>query len=609
MLTQNRYPRNMTMSETTPPPTDDPCGVNAILAAVAEKDCAAFSRVLAEAAAKAKTVEQVECEGLLRLLANATSLHLQVHDPSEPYVPMMVFRDRRTAAIEDFSAQELDRLRELIPFIAETELRARLCDILWERQRDHQMASTAIPAYVGAALQVEDADLWPPCIDRLDRAAQLARALGQSRPELQQVTNTAWDLLTKYRGEDPLFMSARLIEILLENQAGDLTVMASIADRAATLARSVNDWERERTYIELKSQCLQRSGDKDASREAALKAVETFISAADAASDAGSHILATIHLQHAIEALRRIPNTKLQVEELHRRLLRHQKESVGEFRPSTFTVDTTELSHGAVEEVSGKSWEKAFITFARLVSPLAVAPTREQAERSVRDHPLQHLFSSMKMNSEGKVIARRPGMNLSDTESLEIAVEAKMSQFAVLHHRFTGEAVFNPARLQIKEEHNIDTDSILPLISRSSFVPPGRQLIFASGIEAGFRGDFVTAVHLLVPQIENSVRHVLVLNGFLVSGLDSQGIQKERDLNFLLSQPDTAQVFGEDLVFDMRTLLVDRLADNLRNRMAHGLMSSTEFATGSAAYVWWLTIYMIVGFYLPESVEGAREQE
>lgn len=593
----------MTMSEGTNPPTDDPCGVNAILAAVEEKDCAAFSRVLGAAATRARDDEQIECEAFLWLLANATSLHLQVHDPSEPYVPMMVLRDRRTAAIEDFTAEELDRLRSSIPFIAETELRARLCDILWERQRDHQMASMAVSAYVGAALQLEDPDSWPPCIDRLDRAAQLARALGKNRPELQQVTSTAWDLLTKYRGEDPLYMSARLIEILLENQAGDLTIMASIADRAATRARSANDWDRERTYLELKSQCLQRSGDQDASREEALKAVDTFVAAADAAADAGSHVLATIHLQHAIEALRRIPNTKPQAEELHRRLLQHQKLSVNEFRPSSFTVDTTEIRRGAVDEVSGKSLEQAFFTFARLVEPLEVASTREHAERSVRDHPLQHLFSSMKVNSEGKVIARRPGMNLSDTESQEVAVEAKMSQFAVLHHRFTGEAVFNPARLQIKEEHDINADSLLPLISRSSFVPSGRELIFALGIEAGFRGDFVTAVHLLVPQIENSVRHILVLNEFLASSLDSQGIQKERDLNYLLYQPDVAQVFGEDLVFDMRTLLVDPHGENLRNRMAHGLMSASEFATGSAVYVWWLAMNIIAGFYPPETEE------
>lgn len=597
------------MSEGTNPRTDDPCGVNAILAAVEEKDCAAFSRVLGAAATRARDDEQIECEAFLWLLANATSLHLQVHDPSEPYVPMMVLRDRRTAAIEDYTAEELDRLRSSIPFIAETELRARLCDILWERQRDHQMASMAVSAYVGAALQLEDPDSWPPCIDRLDRAAQLARALGKNRPELQQVTSTAWDLLTKHRGEDPLYMSARLIEILLQNQAGDLTIMASIANRAANLAQSVNDWDKARTYLELKSQCLEKSGDKDASREEALNAVDTFVAAADAAADAGSHVLVTLHLQHAIEALRHIPNTKSQVEELHRRLLQHQKQSVNEFRPSSFTVDTTEVRRGAVEEVSGKSWEQAFVTFARLVDPLEIAPMRDQAERSVRDHPLQHLLSSMKVNSEGKVIARRPGMNLFDTESQEIAVEAKMSQFAVIHHRFTGESVLNPARLQIREEHNIDADSLLSLISRSSFVPPGRELIFASGIEAGFRGDFVTAVHLLGPQIENSVRHVLVLNGFLASSLSSQGIQKERDLNHLLYQPYAEQVFGEDLVFDMRTLLVNPHGENLRNRMAHGLMSASEFATGSAVYLWWLTINMIVGFYPPERTEQAEEEE
>jgi hypothetical protein len=58
-------------------------------------------------------------------------------------------------------------------------------------------------------------------------------------------------------------------------------------------------------------------------------------------------------------------------------------------------------------------------------------------------------------------------------------------------------------------------------------VPEGHEGIYARGLFAGFKGDFLTATHLLVPQFESSIRHVLSQCGVVVSKLDRFGIQEE----------------------------------------------------------------------------------
>jgi len=57
-------------------------------------------------------------------------------------------------------------------------------------------------------------------------------------------------------------------------------------------------------------------------------------------------------------------------------------------------------------------------------------------------------------------------------------------------------------------------------------------------------------------------------------------------LNKTLSLNEAEKLFGADLVFELRGLLVERDGSNLRNRIAHGLMSVDEFYSGPPRYLW-----------------------
>ena len=191
----------------------------------------------------------------------------------------------------------------------------------------------------------------------------------------------------------------------------------------------------------------------------------------------------------------------------------------------------------------------------------------------------------MYLNALGRVIARQP---IDEEESIRADMCGLANQFHSIHVQ----AIIEPARRQVLSDHNIRVGDFFNLLSNHRLIPPGREMLVARGLHAGLNGDFLVSTHLLVPQLEESIRYLLSQNGVIASALDDSGIQEEIDLNRTLcwskyTEP-LSKMLNEDLVFELRSLLVERFGANLRNDMAHGLLDHDSFYSPSSCYLWWL---------------------
>jgi hypothetical protein len=142
-------------------------------------------------------------------------------------------------------------------------------------------------------------------------------------------------------------------------------------------------------------------------------------------------------------------------------------------------------------------------------------------------------------------------------------------------------------------EHSARLNDFLALVSNHPLVPAGRDLLYAKGLQAGMRSDLDIAAHFLIPQFEHSVRYVLAQRGIITSSIDQEGIQQEYDLNRTLYMPVVKEAFGENTTFHLQRLLVERMGVNLRNRMAHGMLSFSDFFSVPVAYLWWLMLKLV----------------
>ena len=152
------------------------------------------------------------------------------------------------------------------------------------------------------------------------------------------------------------------------------------------------------------------------------------------------------------------------------------------------------------------------------------------------------------------------------------------------------QVLIEPARQQLIAEHAARRVDLFFLVQDNPFVPFGREGLFLRGLHAGLHGDIVLALHLLLPQVENSIREIFTAHGVITSKLESDATQDERDLGWMLTRPEMAKIFGEGMAFDLRGLLVERFGLNLRNDIAHGLLAESQMITPGAIYAWWLIL-------------------
>lgn len=115
-----------------------------------------------------------------------------------------------------------------------------------------------------------------------------------------------------------------------------------------------------------------------------------------------------------------------------------------------------------------------------------------------------------------------------------------------------------------------------------------RRYLWARGIVEGVKGDFIVATHLLMPQVERAlVKKAEEFNGPLLS-LDKSDHQDECGIAKALSllKPHMTH----ERIYDELYFFLTHGADtNLRNKLAHGLLSIQSMMT-EGPYLWWLAV-------------------
>jgi hypothetical protein len=552
----------------------------------------------------AKEKEQagdLKTHAILSLFSAAASLKLKLDVPQQPFAPWAKYSDFRSAILDDFGEEELAFFKAVLPEITDAEMQARIGDILWLRKRDYAAVEVAIEAYLRSAILLEDPKSWPACIDRIERGLQLAKTTG-NEPAFNKLISHIENTLAKYDVQDSGYLSIKLLELLQQNKQGDPLKYAELAQRGAEQAEAKQDWIRARQYWQIQARWYSRAGDSKNEQQALLQAAETYVEEGKKAANlvlpeeteptSHSYIVAAYYIQSAIEAYRRIKGTEERRQELHKLLLEYQEKSVGEMSQiSSKPIDLPpEWVNQSRNGVKGKQLFDALFHLALSTQSPKLEELRESVEEIARVALLSSILSSVTSNELGKTIARTPAKFSDKKEDAEIAVLAEMFNTAILQRSLSVAAVIEPIRYEINLEHNVRITDFLTLVSNNPFVPASREVIYARGLYAGLSGDFLEATHLLVPQIENSIRYILRKKGVPTSRLDKYGIQNELDLNTTLYMSELGEILDEDTIFDLKGLLVEQVGSNIRNKMAHGLMNDSSFSSTETEYLWWLVL-------------------
>ncbi|MEY2335472.1 DUF4209 domain-containing protein [Acidithiobacillus ferrianus] len=559
----------------------------------------------------------------LWLLADACSMMLNPSSSNEPFKPFMIMNGRRSSLPIDFLRSDVELFAEFAEEVDDPWLQARLADLVWLliEPRSPKHALLAIDAYRQLPL---DSETWirgsRECWQRAINLTRMLKAgAGDRMKEIEAAVMAAFDKSRKEDGYLALWVS----DMLATHRLGQ-DHRPAIAAKLETMAQTFDvedDLHRARDYFDAASGWFRQTGNIAKAAEMTACLAEGWVKEAVArlSSEQPSNMVAATFYENAIQTYRKIPRSERnthradeRIAELHKHLNDAGAKSLTEMGVITSpTIDISEIVETAINAVKGKSTLDALAAFANIYRGAQAVKIREFSEKMLREHPLQALFAATHMSRDGRVIAKRPGMGLGDADSDEskATLWAEMVKHYGMELGLVVQGEIWPALEILRLEHRLRVEDFVAIANRSPIVPEDRKQLMGRALFAGYDNDFVVALHILIPQIEHMVRWHLKAAGIKTTNIDKDGIENENGLSTLMEIPQVTQIFGEDLTFGLKALFCDAFGPNLRNELAHGLLTEDECQSTYAIYAWWLGIKIVFNTFWNAARKAQKPSE
>lgn len=156
--------------------------------------------------------------------------------------------------------------------------------------------------------------------------------------------------------------------------------------------------------------------------------------------------------------------------------------------------------------------------------------------------------------------------------------QAQVTQHTMLQLQFAALCLLRVID-RLRFERKIAAVRVARNIAKSPWVEERNAALIRRGLERYYAGDYTSAVHILTPQLEDVIRHILPALG-LATTSTRDGKEREKPLDVILDDSGEhailRQVLGDDLWCALRTVLIDKWGWNLRNQVGHGLVGEDE---------------------------------
>lgn len=571
----------------------------ALLAEHPRVDGHALELLLGEAA-KAYPDEDYPQARAFSLLLALCSFHLLLEPEGDAFGPRWSAPNGTRSVIpSDLRGDQSAVFAQIAAELPHPFLRARAAEVAYENG-NRRMGVTCIDAYaelvrrrldgtLGSELdgdRLSASDIVAP-IERAFQINALVAKRGAVIEALKEVHELAY---ARAIAEPAYFEFQTLARIGLNNR---LIEPSDLAKTATALAEAAPD---DAYCLAIKEVWLvaadanSRAGDKDASRAASLRAIDQTLKMQN---QVGMHAARAHWIKVAIGELRQMGDCQERVEELRRQLRDAQDRSLEEFGQINTPLDLAEISAASAQEFAELELPEAMQRMVLFLVPPDVGGLKQQALDIARRTPLSSFFASSYTDFEGKEVARGPMLGLDDNPSEEWFKEQSFRHQAPARHQ----AMFGQveaARRVIVSNFPAQERHFVPVATFSAFVPPSHRHIFAMGFARLWQGDYVTAGHLLIPQLENSLRHVLTLAGLDSSKIEDDGLQGDRALSMLMTvmRDPLEEIFGADIVWQIDTLYNFRPGPAIRHELAHGKIGWGGFHTADVMLACWFVYYL-----------------
>ena len=132
---------------------------------------------------------------------------------------------------------------------------------------------------------------------------------------------------------------------------------------------------------------------------------------------------------------------------------------------------------------------------------------------------------------------------------------------------------------RLRNEKVLDSNKFYEYLNKSNIFTDNSLSIIKIGIDRYFTDDYISAIHILIPQFENAFLRISETFGVDIIALNqsTEVSTRTRVLSEnLLSKQELQNLWGPDFCEQIKFVLLDPLGYKLRHKVAHGEISLEE---------------------------------
>lgn len=192
---------------------------------------------------------------------------------------------------------------------------------------------------------------------------------------------------------------------------------------------------------------------------------------------------------------------------------------------------------------------------------------KEQLEELKSENPFTYLINTNIIGEKGRTVAVLKPIN----EDLEGYITRKIV------FNFQVSSIFLSAVIEegIKE-NKFTVNSVFEFLKKSPLIREERQLIIKRSLKAYFEKDYIAFTHIIIPQIEEALREILVIT-------KENELKESKDgyslftMDEILRKEVVEEFLTEDIVKYFISVYTSQKGWNLRNELCHGLLNDNRF--------------------------------
>lgn len=520
---------------------------------------------------------------LFDLLKNISSIGTEIHNSGVKFHPMLTMADgSRTFSIEDITEEDYLMLETMdlnrVPLV----LRTLISDILWSQRKVYGAAKVAAEAYWDLFI------LWFADDDNVGTIDMIRRAVCisvQIKYESLFSDICAWvnDFISQKAVTIDGFFSLRLMELFAEQKMYDVSVFLDVLDQMIS-SDNDNVSKVEQAY-ELKVYCYNKLKKSEEVKKTNIALADYYVRFAEQTvqRDMLGAMRAGNFFQKAI-VLYRNSGEKQKAENTHRRLVEVQKNIPKMMVPITMELDIKGVVDNIHVNMEGLTFEESIIRLIQMFVFEKQDNIKQRVIEECMNHPLSHLFGENIVNEQGQTTLTMQPLDIRNPEKDVELLELHMHKNALERQRIVGDIWIKNILLYIRNKYNFDNSMLEFLIKDNPIIPTGRERIFQSAVSMFIRGEYYEAMHILAPQVENLFRNIAKEVGGLTVTLENDGSSMEKVLSSIFDLPELLDCYDNDIIFTFKGLLNEKAGANIRNEVAHGIISEATCGSGVCLY-------------------------